>query len=228
MRKYLLGSSLALVLVLSANAQNQNPQNPNQAQKNQGIPSQQFPNPIYRMNDVSQSLKLNEDQINRLNQLTTKMQTQFRSDFDKLGTLPEKDRFGKYNELNTRFQTEWMSGARDIFNEQQLNRYHQLQWQSDPFSAFSNPDLQKKLNLTDEQRTKLREQMDWSNQQTTNLSKLQGDAAIKAHTEFLRERQNRVNQFLNQDQQRIWREMTGDPFEFRFNASGSTPNTPKQ
>jgi hypothetical protein len=56
------------------------------------------------------------------------------------------------------------------------------------------------------------------------------DAANKAYSTYLQERQTRLNRFLTPEQQRTWREMTGDPFEFRFQTSGNinNPNPPKR
>jgi hypothetical protein len=213
MRKLcLVGSAFALVFATSAFGQNQ---------VQQPQVTVQFPTPIYRMDNVSQNLKLNQEQITKLNELTTKMEGKYRTDFEKINTLPEKERAQRRNELYQRYNTEWMTDARNIFNDNQRTRYSQLYYQYDPYVAFSDAEVQRKLNLSDEQRTMLRSDLDWNNQQMQDIQRQFGTdkaAANKAYTTYIKERTNRLNKFLTPEQQRTWREMTGEPIEFQFTA----------
>jgi hypothetical protein len=196
----------------------------------------QFPMQIYRMDNVSRTLNLTPDQVNRLNQISQQLQTRYQNDINNLRTLDEQARQQRWMELQQQYNTNWMNDARTIFNDQQLNRYRQLELQYNNFNSFTVPDVRTRLNLTDDQIRRLQEAQAWSRSQLQTIER-QGmtnrDDATRAWQNYWTEVQTRTNQILTPQQQQLWRGMTGDPFTFQptFAAprgSGTTGNPPSQ
>lgn len=173
---------------------------------------------LYRMNDVSSALKLTQDQISRLNDVTADIQARYRDDYAKLGTLNDDERYTRMQELNRRYYNDWNTGTRDIFNDTQRSRYQQLGYQYDGFNTFYYPDAQKQLNLSEDQLKALRTHWDWSNQQWQNINRVAATDATKAaqlYRDYWTARQERLTKYLTPEQQRAWGEMIGEAYTFQ-------------
>jgi len=177
-----------------------------------------YPQSLYRMNDVAKSLNLTDEQAKRLNALTDKVQGTYANQYEKLGTVPEADRFARSQELNRRYQNDWMAGAREVFKENQLNRYQQLQYQYGGFGTLTDPEVQKRLALNEEQRKALGESVQWSTQQMNDIYRQGGsdrERAAQLYGDYQKQYQARFGKYLTPEQQKTWREMTGDPYRFQ-------------
>ncbi|QVL34041.1 hypothetical protein KIH39_09080 [Telmatocola sphagniphila] len=213
--------------------QQQNPnqnqgQNPSPRSNNQNFNAQRpynYPFTIYGMNGVSKSLDLSQTQLDRLNIHTQKTQEQFNRDYTGLGNLSETERAKRYSDLNRQYQSAWMSGARDIFNQNQMNRYQQLHYQYGGFNTLADPDIQTKLRLTSEQRKNLSNSTDWNREQ---LQAIEREGRINAakgnelYKDYQKNYQTRFNQFLTPEQQKRWHEIVGEPYNFQPNFSAPT------
>jgi len=202
---YVLGSAFTLAASLVALAQNAPQTNP-------------YPTSLYQMNDVSKTLNLTQDQINKLNALTEQVQAQYRQNYARLNTLNEQERFARQQELNRQYYNDWNKGATDIFNANQRTRYQQVNYQYGGFNTLYDPDVQKRLNLTPAQVESLRENAVWSNQQLQDISRLGATDAAKAtqmYRDYWTQRQERFNKFLTPEQQRTWGQMIGEPYTFQ-------------
>ena len=212
---FALGSVYAFVVTASLQAQQAVP-GPNPAQLRPAQPSP-YPPPLYQMGDVPKYLSLTPQQVDRLNQQTEQLQKRYNDDFNRLSTLTPAERLQRSNELTQRYSTDWMKGAREIFNENQLNRYQQLNYQYGGFNTFSDPDVQKRLSLSDEQRNNLRQGIDWSSQQMQEINRLGAtdrEKATQMYRDYQRANQERINKFLTPEQQKTWQQMTGETYNF--------------
>lgn len=177
-----------------------------------------YPTPIYQMNDVSKAITLNEKQITQLNDLNTRIQTKYAKDYEKLSTVPERDRFMATQDLNRRYVTDWNAGAKDVFNAEQMTRYQQLQYQYGGFNSLYDPAVQKRLNLTEEQIRSLNDSATWSSQQMADINRMGAtdrEKATQAYRDYQKAYQERWGKYLTPEQQRTWREMTGEPYTFQ-------------
>ncbi len=200
-----------------ANSQGGTPQTGQRAANSQSG-ARPYPRTIYQMNDVGKSLNLTADQVTRLNALTTLTQNKFDKDFTGLSTLNDAERFNRQHELRSQYYTEWNNGAKNIFNDNQFRRYQQLNYQYDGFDNFYDPNIQKQLNMTPDQVKNLREHWDWNNQQLADIEKLNATDPAKANQEYTKYwtlRQERLNRYLNAEQQKAWQEMIGEPYAFQ-------------
>jgi len=177
-----------------------------------------YPPALYQMNDVGKTLNLSRDQIDALNKVTGQVQDQYREDYGKLGTLNEADRAARLQELNRKYYGDWNKGARDIFNDTQRTRYQQFNYQYGGFNSLYDPDVQKRLNLTEAQLRDLREQSDWSNRQWQEINTMgttDPTRATRMYNDYWKAREERFNKYLTPEQQKTWREMIGDPYTFQ-------------
>lgn len=191
------------------------------AQQNQPTPATPpYPPSVYRMNGVGKALDLTPDQFNRLDKMTTDSQARFAQEFQKLGTLPINERLQATRALQQRYQADWNKAARDVFNENQFNRYQQLRYQQGGFETLNDPEVQKRLNLSNQQMRDLIDATAWARMQQAELLRLnptERDRVNRAYTDYQRELQTRFQRFLTPEQMRTWREMTGEPFQFQPN-----------
>jgi hypothetical protein len=97
---FTLGLTLAACLASTVSAQQPAAQQP-RAQQPQPVQSvSPFPSPLYRMNDVSKHLNLNDKQLQQLNTLTEKTQAAYQERMNRLGTLAQLERGPRVQELN--------------------------------------------------------------------------------------------------------------------------------
>lgn len=209
-RVFALGLSVLTLGAAAALAQNQRTQAPAQPYT--------YPPAVYQMQGVPQALNLSQQQINSLNQLSTRIQNSYRDRYGKLSGVPEAERAARLRELNQQYQADWMTGARDVFNQQQLSRYQQLQLQQGGFNSLSNADLQRQLNLTAEQQRRVQDAANWSAQQMRDINSLGAtdrDKAMLLYQDYQKQYQQRFNQILTPEQQRTWKGMIGEPYSFQ-------------
>jgi hypothetical protein len=194
-------------------------------QAGQPPPRFNFPTPLFQQPNVGQTLNLNRDQMGRLTDMTQRLQTRFQDDFNRASGATGRDRDTNLQTLQGRFNTEWMRGARGVFNEQQMTRFQQLQLQSQGPAALMNSDVATRLNLSDEQRTRLR---DLDTQFQRQMRDFTGPDAARRQDfrtrweTFQRESNSRLNSLLDENQRRTWREMTGERFNFAPPAAPGT------
>jgi hypothetical protein len=177
-----------------------------------------YPATLYNMPDVGRSLNLNEKQINQLTKLTDQTAATYRPQYQKLSSLTEAERAARSAELDRPYSADWMKGAADVLDEKQLQRYQQLNYQYGGFNSLSDPVLQKRLNLTDEQVRKLADNVNWSNEQMQQITRQGGtdrDKALQAYRDYQKTYQDRFNQFLTPEQLKTWQQLTGEPYSFQ-------------
>jgi hypothetical protein len=213
--RFHLALALAGVLAASPLWAQVNPQPPRPAPPST---TGYYPPALYQMPDVGKTLNLTAEQVASLNKLTEQTQTQFRDPYAKLAALAEAERLAQIQDLNRQYVSDWNKAARDIFNDTQRARYQQLYYQYGGFNAFTDPEIQKRLALTDAQLRDLRDQQMWSARQMQDVNRLGTTDATKAaqmYRDYWRERQERFNKYLTAEQQKLWREMVGDPYTFQ-------------
>lgn len=206
-----IGFGGLLVALTSAVAQNAAQPQP-QPQPNY------YPPQIYRMNDVTKSLNLTEQQLRDLNTATTDTQNRLAKDYEKAAALTGQERANQLQQLNQQYNTDWNKAATKVFNENQARRYQQLQYQYGGFNTFNDPAVQQQLKLTDEQRKALGQSIDWSNQQMQTINQqgvTDNQKGMQLYRDYQQQYQERMNKFLTPEQQKAWQQMTGEQYNFQ-------------
>jgi hypothetical protein len=208
--KFVLGLTCFIVLATGVSAQ--------VTGKVQVQPASPYPPVVYHQNDVSATIKLSPDQINRLNKVTEQIQTQHFDNFNKLNKINEADRFAHAQQLYWQYHRDWNKAAQDIFAPDQWTRYQQLQYQHAGFGTFYEPEVQKRLNLTKAQMKNVDEYARWNDQMQQNINKvgaLDPKQAAEMHKSYRQQYQEHFNKLLTPEQQKMWSELTGQPYTFQ-------------
>jgi hypothetical protein len=216
--RYVLSPALALLLAGVVHAQTSSPPGASQGQVTQTYP---YTMPLYRNPDVARDLSLTPAQVDRLNRETGRLQTRYRADWDQLS---DRERAARRQDLAGRYNADWLRSAGTILNEQQVDRYRQLELQSRGLDAYTDPAVQRRLTLTDAQIRQLAELRDQRATEARNIhptDRLRTDDSLRRWRDFEVETENRINRILTENQLRRWRDMTGRPFNFP--PSGPTP-----
>jgi hypothetical protein len=181
----------------------------------QAQPQFGYPTPLYRQADVARSLNLATDQANRLNQITTQTEAQYRDRFNAINTMLPAERLTRYRDLTREYLADLHRNSGEVFNETQRNRYLQLNYQYGGFNTFYDPAVQSRLTLTPAQVEALREQATWNDQQMQAINAANAAQRGQLYQTYMQQRQQRINTYLTPQQQRLWAEMTGEPYKFQ-------------
>jgi len=169
------------------------------------------------MDDVSRALTLNDRQLQQLNAMTQRLQQQYQSQYDRLGSVAERDRANRLMELNRDYTNAWLGAAKNVLNPTQLSRYQQLQLQYGGFASFNDPAIQRGLNLTNGQIQRLNGALLASNAQLQDITRLAQTDPVRARTayaNYVQDYENRLALILSAEQQQQFSQMTGEPFPF--------------
>ena len=188
----------------------------------QSMPSM-IQSPLFRMNDVAQTMKMTPEQIQRLNTVDERLRGVYTTRFDELKRLNPKERAAREQELMSAYTKDWNSAATGILNKDQFSRYQQLELQRGGFNSLMSPTVQQQLNLTDQQIKQLRLDAQWSQEQLNQIQQKAQKSPQQTrdlYSQYLREQTTRLNKLLTPEQQQQWQKLTGDPYEFAppFNA----------
>ncbi len=175
------------------------------------------------MDGVAQHLNLTPGQLNQLSTLTDRLQQQFQPDLSRLGQLSEKDRSARLQEILGNFNSQATKAVGGVLNEGQMSRFRQLELQRGGLGAMLSPDVQGKLNLSQDQQGILRNVSQLEQQLMQDLqSKLQGNpaAALPLQQAFQKAIPDMLGKVLSPQQMKNWRSMTGQPFNFPPSLTG--------
>lgn len=215
--RYLGAPVLALLLTGPASAQTT--QTGTSGERSGAFPrSGNFDPPLYRDADVARSLSLSEQQLKRLNDATAQLQSTYRSQLGKLGSLSERERLARTNALLDEYNTALDRSVAGILNERQMNRYRQLHLQSRGLEAFKDPAVQRRLKLTSQQRQKIEDLHVLTQKQVDELrqaARTNRDEAVRRYQAARQRWYEQANTILDRDQRRMWRDMSGEGFNFR-------------
>jgi len=182
--------------------------------------------PWFSQPGIREQLNINEDQFNRLNKVYGENWNKYNTDLGRLGDLNATERSQRMQQMGQTFGQQINTAAKDILNPQQQQRFNQLSWQYQGYNAFNDPQVQQKLNLTDEQKEKLRQHASEFSNQVNDLNKnfaTDREGTSKRFNELRQRDREWMNSFLTPQQQQTWREMVGDAYDF-----SNTKSTPRQ
>jgi hypothetical protein len=174
--------------------------------------------------DVQKELKLSEEQITKSKEVTQSVREKFKDDFAKLKDTPQDQRREKFQELSKSISAATEKGLKDVLNADQQKRLKQLEIQARGAAAFNEADVQNSLKLTDEQKEKIKTINEDIGKEMRETFKGAKDNPQEAFTKIGTLRKDgleKVVATLNADQKKAWKEMTGEPFEFKFRRPGA-------
>ena len=180
--------------------------------------------------EVQKELKMTPEQVDKVQakQAVTRQTMQDAGGAQGLRNLSQEDRqklIGKMQEIQKKAVSE-------ILNADQQKRFRQLELQQAGPGAFARKDVADELKLTKEQSDKIsaiqreqqqatrnaREGIDIQNMSDEDRQKLQAKTA-----EIQKASHEKVVAVLTAEQQKQWKEMTGEPFKFPARGRGRRP-----
>jgi Spy/CpxP family protein refolding chaperone len=163
---------------------------------------------------VQKELKVSDEQAKKLDTLATETREKNRERFAGLQDATPAERQSKMREA----QAELHKGLADVLKPEQVKRFRQIEVQVAGSNAFGQPRVQEALKLTDDQKSKIREINQETMEATRDAFQNAGDdrAAAMEKVQGLRKEANtKAHALLTEDQKKEWKELTGEPFEFK-------------
>jgi Spy/CpxP family protein refolding chaperone len=168
---------------------------------------------------VQQELKVTDAQAEKLTAFGEQIRTKQREEFQKLQDVSEDQRPAKMQELMRSINADLQKGLPEILKPEQVKRFTQIQLQQAGPNAFMTPNVQQKLKLTDDQKTKIREITDVLGQSMREAGQnFQADreGTMKKMAELRKDATDKVFGVLTDDQKKSHKELVGDPFEVKY------------
>jgi len=178
-------------------------------------PPQQAPNPlgpVLSMPQVQKELKLNDDQITKLKDALGKVMTNYKDTFTKLQKMSPEEQQKTFKALNDESQ----KAIAGVLDAKQMKRFRQIQWQMSGFGAIQDPELQKELKLSDDQKKKLDGIFNDATKRLQDMAKSPGTSREefqKKYNDIIKNLEDKANGVLTDDQKKNLKELKGPPFE---------------
>jgi len=168
---------------------------------------------------VQKELKLDDTQTEKAKEVAQKINEEFQERRQALRDLEPQEQMTKGRELNREINAAVVKAAGEFLKPEQITRLHQISYQQQGIQAFSDPEVAKKLNLTDAQKAVVKSIQDDSRQEMQSI--MQGfqddrEGTLKKLAEFRKETLAKATAKLNDEQQKTWKELLGAPFEIQF------------
>ncbi|WP_406697168.1 hypothetical protein V5E97_39880 [Singulisphaera sp. Ch08] len=165
---------------------------------------------------VQQELKLEGDQAEKVSKIVNEISAKTR---EKLQDIPQDEQREKGAELRRAAEEETKAAVKGDLKAEQITRLEQIIRQTQGLFAFADPTTAEKLSLTDDQKSKFRELVRENGEKMREIRQNAGDdrqAAMEKLRELRKESLEKVHAALTDDQKKAWKELTGEPFEVKF------------
>jgi hypothetical protein len=163
---------------------------------------------------VQKELNVDKDQADKIKEAVDKVRDSHKDDFAKLQDLSQDDRRTKSQELNQTVSAETLKALDDVLKPEQIKRLKQIELQQAGERAFTRPDVQTALKLTDDEKDQIKTITEDAAKQRREL--FQGGNAQGSRdkmTALRKETMEKVQAVLTDDQKKTWKDLTGDAFE---------------
>jgi hypothetical protein len=171
---------------------------------------------------VQKELKLDSDQVEKAKAAVQDVREKHQGDFAQLQDLSQEERREKMTAMNRTINEETMKALAGIFKPDQIKRLKQVELYNQGVTAFTDPHVQKALNLTSEQKEKIKTIASDAQEEMRGFRGQRGQGGgdfaemQKKMAEFRKHTMEKVMAVLNNDQKDKWKEMVGTPFEVQM------------
>jgi len=167
---------------------------------------------------VQKELKLDDQQVEKAKDLAEKTREKMRETRETLQGLEGEERRTKQQEISREMNASGLKALGEFLKPEQIARLKQISYQVRGVIAFSDPEVQRKLNLTDSQKSDIQAMVqELGTESRTIFQDNQDDreAAMKKIQELGKQTLSKAEAKLNDEQQKSWKELLGAPFEFK-------------
>jgi hypothetical protein len=168
--------------------------------------------------NVQKELKLTKEQTSKAEAVARAVREKYHGEFAKFEALDAQTRFEKTAEVIRNMTGETNKGLADVLKPEQMKRYRQIQLQQLGLMVFTELDVQSKLKLSDEQVGRIRKINAESQSQRREFAQGGGKRGeIQKKVEMPgKDSMDEALAVLSAVQKQVWKEMTGEPFDVRF------------
>ena len=203
-------SALALLAMISMNAQAQRP-------GGGGFGFGRGMGTSLIMNSgVQKELKLTDEQLDKLQAVNKDLMANAKTNFEKFKEMSKDDRAKFFKEMSEKNNKAYAA----ILTKEQSARLKQIEIQQDVAGSLTtNAEVAKVINLTDEQKEKIKAIQDENRKEMSGLFKGgKGNfAELSTKMRTLRtESKEKILKVLTDSQMKSWKELTGAPYEVVF------------
>jgi len=167
---------------------------------------------------VQKELKLDDQQVGKAKELAEKTREKMQEARSQTEGLDQDERRTKMQALGREINESALKSAGEFLKPEQLTRLKQINNQLRGAQAFNDPEVAKKLNLSDSQKTDIQSIVQESQQEMRTIFQENQDdreAAMKKLTELRKSTLSKAEAKLNDEQQKTWKEVIGAPFEYK-------------
>jgi Spy/CpxP family protein refolding chaperone len=173
---------------------------------------------LYVNPSVQKELKFTEEQTTKARTVMADLREKYQ---EKITEARESQDFAQMQKLNLERNAEAKKAMADVLKPDQIKRFGQIQMQQMGAMAFQNADVLQKITLTDDQKSKVKEITDDLQAQRREL--FQGfqddrEGTLKKMATLNKETNEKALAVLTDEQKKTWKEMTGEPFEVKYEA----------
>jgi hypothetical protein len=168
---------------------------------------------------VQKELKLDDTQVTKAKELADKNREKMTAAREELQNLDQEERRAKMTELQKEMNESSLKAIGEFFKPEQVARLKQISCQTRGAMAFSDPEIAKKLNITDAQKEEIKTISEESMAAMREIGQgFQDDreGTMKKMAEHRKETLGKIVAKLNDEQQKTWKEMIGAPFELKM------------
>ena len=169
---------------------------------------------------VQKELKLDDQQIEKAKELAAKAREDMQGVREKLQGLEGEEQRTKRAEIMKEMNDSALKAVGAFLKPEQIARLKQVSYHTQGARALSDPEVAKKLNITDSQKTEIQAIVQESMEGMRGLfsqdqSEEDRATAMKKMAELRKEALDKASAKLNDEQQKTWTELLGAPFEFK-------------
>lgn len=158
--------------------------------------------------DVQKELKMSDEQISKLKDAVSKVAEKYKADIANFQRLSPEEMQKK----TKAFTEENNKAIAGVLDAKQWKRFKQLQWQASRNLAILDPDLQKELKMSDEQKKKVDAIFSNFQKKMQDLQKSRETSPEKYQTLYL-DTDKKAGEVLTEEQQKSFKELKGPPFQ---------------
>lgn len=178
------------------------------------------PGQLLMNKSVQEELKLDKEQVEKITAAVQKVREDMKDDIAK---LREQDTSREQRmEIAKKVNDATTKALADIVKPEQMKRLKQIRLQAEGTRVFMDPEVQKALSLTDDQKEDIRKTNEESFAKIREMFQdAQGDQEKMREirtkmTAMNKENMAKITKSLKPEQQEKLKEMLGKPFEIKF------------
>lgn len=169
---------------------------------------------------VQEELKLDDAQKSKVREIVGEAREKYEAATDG---LEGRERMEKGREVSKEIDGHALKAAAEVLKPEQLDRLHGIHYQVAGANAFQGEDLQKKLDLTSEQKAAVDEIIEAANSEMRGLFQSAGgdrEAMMTKMREHRKATLAKVEAKMTAEQKAAYAKLIGSPFELRWEGRG--------